>query len=696
MKKFLISIVLIFALIVSTLSIALFTPFGNRAIADFAQTKLNEDGVAKFDIEKFALTIDSIELNFLVDDNSKVQIDGEFDIFSQTLALNYNIDVEDLSKFQKIIGRVLNGSLVTTGVVKGNREALVIKGSSDIADSYSEYFIDLKNFKDISKVVIASKNLKVDKLLYMLNEPVYARANLNLYAKLTDLDVKNLDGKVALKLSDGVLNSEAILKNFNIELPYTDFRVDLNSDIEDSVTDSKVDLDSNLIDLKSSGVFNINSQFLNIAYSLKIDELAKLKNLTKEQFNGELRVDGIAKGDRELLDISGDSGIAKSKAKYSLNLKNFKDVSNLELNIDKMKLEEILHLVNQPLYAKGNLSLKADIKSLNLKALDGAVITKIDSGILNENLLREKFNLTFPKTVVFNSNIYTNLESTRAISKVDFISTLFELHNNRAIFDLKDNSILSDYVLEIGDLSNFSNLLNQKIRGAITLNGDIEKSKKLKVTGYSKNLFDGDLNFTLLDTQLNANLENIEFVKLLWSMHYPEIFTSKADAKVKLDIEKLKGDINTTLLEGRFLKNDFTTIVETFTKRDLTKEVYRGATLDSQIDGSIVNSKLKMISQNSKIISNNTEFDIKQTLIDSTLTLDIKDRNMSLNIRGDIKSPKITVDTKGYLKEKLKKEVNKHLGEHIDKIDKEIERVIPKEIKDTIEKNLLEKLNNFF
>ena len=132
----------------------------------------------------------------------------------------------------------------------------------------------------------------------------------------------------------------------NLKLTFKTF--DFNANIDDS---SYINI---------NGDFELFNKSVDLKYDIKIDELSNLKPLTNSDFRGRLFTNGSFVGDEKSSVINGVSNFASGETKYILNLKNFK-INNILLSSKKLKLEELFFLINKPSYAKGSISIDADI-----------------------------------------------------------------------------------------------------------------------------------------------------------------------------------------------------------------------------------------------------------------------------------------------------------------------------------------------
>ncbi len=473
MKKVFWSLTIFIVLNITTAYFFLFTSFGNGFVSEIITKKLNEKDVAKFTIEKFVLTKDSVDFKINMDETSVVEVLGDINIFSQKVNLKYNVDIKDLSKLEKFLEYKLNGTVKLSGTVIGDSKLAVIKGSSNIFDSNTTYTVNLKDFEpDIIKYII--KGAKIDKLLYT---------------------------------------------------------------------------------------------------------------------------------------------------------------------------------VNQPIYAKGLVDITGDITGVKPENLSGKIVTKIYKGNVNTSIVNKNFATTLKKALNFHADVVTELEPYQLVAKAQVSTSMADVFVKKAVLNVKSASITSDYQVIVANLSNLYDVTNTKMRGAFRLDGTVRKTKDLLVTGTS-DVFNGKLDFELKNSNLTANVNNIEVKPLTYTLYYPEVFNSKANAKVTYNLVDSSGVVDANLINGNFLPNKFSAILNQFAKFDLTKEVYESVQLDSKINKNIINSTIEMKSKLTQIIVPKSTLDSKKRTIDAIVETKIKSISVNAVVSGSLDSPKIKVDTSKLLKDK--------------------------------------------
>jgi len=165
----------------------------------------------------------------------------------------------------------------------------------------------------------------------------------------------------------------------------------------------------------------------------------------------------------------------------------------------------------------------------------------------------------------------------------------------------------------------------------------------------------------------------------------PQIFDSKGNVKFNYEMLSKKGNLEMELLNGYFLDNNFSFLINQLLKFDLTKELYEKVSIFSDINEKIYTTNLNMKSSNTQINMKDGIFDFGQNSIDAKLNTQIKDNDLIIKLKGDISKPNISLDTK----ELLKNEIDK-------KIEEKSDEVLDEKIKDEKTKELIKSLKFIF
>lgn len=462
------------------------------------------------------------------------------------------------------------------------------------------------------------------------------------------------NGVVASFIEDSVNDGGKVdfkVKNFVLTMKRIDFlaTVDDNSQI------------------KVEGGLDILSQITDLTYDISVKDLSKLQKITEQKLNGSFSTSGSVKGNSNLMVIKGISDVGNSETTYNVDLVEL-EPSDITFMIKGAKIEKLLYLVNQPIYAKGLIDI-----SSKLKDLSGDIVTKISNGMLQNKIVNEKFTMKLKKAFSFKGDIVTSLTKDQAVSKVDFFTSMANVFVKKAVVNLKNGVITSDYSIQVNKLSKLFDVTQTKLRGAVTINGDIKKDDDLLVTGVSK-LLGGALNYKLLNDDFSATIKDVIVQKALYMLYYPEFFTSKTNLKVDYNLASQKGELTGQLLNGQFLESQFSSILNTFAQFDITKEVYEFVNIKSDINKNIIESTVDMKSKYTSISVPSSKIDTQKRTVLALVKTDLKGIEFDTNISGTFDNPKIKVDTsklissgaKEKAKEKINKAIEKKLGENAD------------------------------
>ena len=671
MKKLFLSLTLLIVIILGSVYGILFTKYGNGIVASYIEEKVNSgQNDVKLKVEEFTLTLKNLNFDASINDNSKINISGDLSLFKKSVDLKYDIKINELSTLKNLTKQEFKGPLVTSGIFTGNDQEAIIQGVSDIAKSQTKYYFNLEDFEP-KNINIQVKNAKIEDLLVLLNKPLYAKGDLNVLADIKNASLSKLDGMIVAKVSNGKVNNEVINSEFKQGFEST---INFQSDINAILTPNKAEVKSNLI--SALGEIYMNKTTIDLSansvksdYKIDIKNLAKLEGVISKKLNGQFITNGSFKAFDETIQIEGNSDIFEGITKYNGEFVNSK-ASNIKFSIENAKLEKFLQVLNEPIYTTGDLNIEGDIKNADLNKLEGSIISKIDNGSIVNEVANVVFKQDLKEKLNYNLEVDTSLVPNQAVSKAYVETTMGNLTVQKAVYDFTQDSLISDYLLNIPVLEKLKDITKMNLKGNLDINGELSnKGNNLSVIGNSKTL-GGTFDFDLKNDQLKANLKNIDVQELSTMLDYSKIFDAKANFVLDYDLLSKKGNLSGKLLNGHFLENNFTTLINQLTKGDLTKEVYETFDINSQIDDKVLTSDLIMKSQNTQLTTKNSVLDLKQDLIDAKIDTTIKDKTFAVSVNGQTSAPKISLDVKDLLKEQLNKQLEKKKEKLQEKLNK--------------------------
>lgn len=697
MKKLFYSLTFIVVSIPIFVYVTLFTPLGNSFVSSLIETNVNEQKIVEVKFDKFLVTTSEINIKADIDSNSKVVIEGKFDIFAKELDINVDIDVKELSKLQNFTGEKLNGPLKLKANAKGSQELLNIIGESNIFTSDTTFDATLVKFEP-KTANIKILNAKIQNALYMVNQPSFAKGNLDLIVNVKDANVKNLDGIVSLKIYDGIVNNKSVNKEFSLKLKdKIIYSAKLDAVLLQEFVNSKLKIKTSLADITiKKALLNINTLDAKSDINLSVKDLSKFYDILQMKLNGAFEVNANINKVKDIIALDVNSNILKSKTILSATLDN-NELKDITLDIKKADIKYALFMLNQPSYAKGYLDVKGKIKSASLDKLDGVITTKIYDGLVNNSVVNKAFELKLNRKAIFKALVNTKLIANTLTSVVDVDSTYANIDTKKTIVRLKDKTVItSDYLVNVADLSKLIDVTGMKMRGSIKIEGEAKIDEHMLITGNSK-LLGGTLDYELLDDDFTAKLKKIQVKNGLHMMYFPEIFNSNANFDVNYNLKTQQGKAIGLLNEGRILKNKYSTMIDTFAKFDITKEVYESFTLNSIIDKTVIRSIAKLKSKLTKINLTKSIFDYSTLITNSYVEVDIKGIKFDTSIKGNVTSPKIKIHGNKAAQAKVdaaKKEAAAKVKKLKDKAKKELEEKLKSKKAQELKKKIEEKLKS--
>lgn len=561
-----------------------------------------------------------------------------YDIKGAKLFSDFNFDIADLSKFSGIANMPLNGKINLFGNAAYAQNDLNV---NVLSDNLAGGKLNLNMNND--KLNANLKGVKLEEVFKTLVMPNYSNADIDVTA---DIDsIKALKGQASVIINNGVINSDAIKKEFNQTLPKNiNYNVGANAILDNNKVNFSTKLLSTLANINDfSGTYDINKTNLESKYTLDVPDLSKFSEITGQKINGSLSLNGIANYVNNVLHVKANSdNFANGKINVEL------EGDTLIASVDKAKLEQILAVAAQPIFASGEINAKVNLTSIAKK--DGTIALDVSNGLLNEETLKKEFNVTIPKTN-YSVNANVNMKDAKAEFNSKVLSTLLNLNDFSGTFDINEFALDSKYQVQIDDLSKLNSITNQKMIGKIALDGTAKLSNNVLHVDGKSNLANGTVNFDFNDGKLVANGNSLSTVELLKMLSYPDIFIANIDAKFNYNTKTSSGDFSAVSPRGQLKQNQLGLLIEPLLKLDITKEVYEDIKVIGDINKELIHLDFDMTSENTyfKVVKGK----INAGILNIPLALKIKNRDFKATISGPSDNIKVSLDSSQYLKDKI-------------------------------------------
>lgn len=588
--RFLIFVLGVVIAIAVSLYVVLFTPIGNSFVKPFIERKINQELFLDGKLTTFLLNMSTFELSYETPAKNIVNTKGEYELFKKNFRADYNIELNNLEELKEFLQTPLRGNLKTRGEAKGNLKDIYIQGIGDIANSKAVYKIILSDLNPTS-IIIKSQNTDLAQLLYMLSQDPYARGDVDINIDFKNITPHKLDGNVNILSKNSYIESQGLSNKFEIKL-------DAKLQNDDVIYSCNVG--SNLFKIISKGIFTPEPLKVDLSYLVDIKNLEALNPITKQDLRGAFSIEGVAKGDRENLILEAKSDIASSKTAFRATMQDL-TLKSLETSIKHLELKKLLYMLKKTGQPDGEVSLDAKIS------------TAIDKDLA---------------------------KSTIAID-----SSLAKFSAKEFIYNLNDSSIKSDYSLDISALENIYFLTQKKLRGSLTLKGEIKKSKDLEIYINAPSI---NTTATLYNDDFNADIKSTNSTKILYMLYYPQILDATLNAKIAYNLSKNSGDVKLNIKEGVFADNKTFNMLKQYTNIDMYKDKFDGDANAKLLKEQIF-ANINLTSTNSSIKANDAKINTKTKQLDSDLTLSSKKDSFSVHLSGDMDAPKISIDLEKFL-----------------------------------------------
>jgi hypothetical protein len=642
-----------------------FTSFGNSLLKPTVEAKIKEQTKLDSKLKTFKLSMSAFEILLELNKNNTILVSGNYSLFSQSFNIAYRVNLEELKTLKPLTQTQLQSSFHTNGKVVGDMAFLKVDGQSDVAKSVTTYHVELTDLNPTS-IIAKIERANLNKLLFMVNQKAYANADINLDLNFKNITPHKLDGTVKLETLNGQLNTNVMRRDFNITIPHTAFNMNLDANLKGDDVDYKYILSSNLAKITSSGKLVPEPLGVDIKYGVNVKELAVLKPITGTDVRGSLKLNGSVKGSKEKMNVIGKTDFASSDTTFLALLENFQP-TKVKAKIKHLKLQKALYMVKQPHFADALFSMDIDIVDVRSGSLKGIVKSKITNGLVDSKYMTKayKFKSRMPRTS-FNANTTTTLNKNLIDTKVDFNSNLANFDIKSAKFNIKDGSIVSDYIVKIPNLDKLYFASDRHLKGGIIANGELKKAKDLDFTMHS-DVAGGRVDAKLHNDDFHATLASLQTLDIFDMLIYPKIIKSSIDGVLDYNLVKQSGVFDGKLSDGIFTRNQVLDITQKYAHIDLYKQVFKG-NVDATIQKEHILASLDLKSNTSSIITKNTKLNSKTQTIDSKIEINANGNPITVTLRGNANKPKVGINAEKLMKKEATKAVSKEINKLFKKL----------------------------
>ena len=384
---------------------------------------------------------------------------------------------------------------------------------------------------------------------------------------------------------------------------------------------------NNTIHLK--GTYSLFSQSFDIKYNVRLDELKTLKPLTQTQLQSSFHTNGNVKGNMKLINIDGQSDVAKSNTKYHVILSDLNPTSIIA-KIDSADLSSLLYMLNQKQYAKAKINLDVNFKNITPHKLDGNILLVTKNGILNSKVMKKDFNLTIPRTA-FNMNLNAELNGDTIDYKYMLNSNLAQI-SSAGKLNPTPLKVGLRYKLNVKELAVLKPITGVDIRGSLRLDGKVNGSKEKMLISGKTDLASSETTFSALlknfaPSSLKVDIKGLKLQKLLYMVKQPHYADALLNMNINIsnaDMKNLKGRVKTNITKG-LVDSKYITKAYKFNSR-MPKTTFTANT-NALLNKNIIDTKLNFFSTLADFDIKQARFNLKDTSLHSDYIVKVHELN---------------------------------------------------------------------
>ena len=402
--------------------------------------------------------------------------------------------------------------------------------------------------------------------------------------------------------------------------------------------------------LSINGKFSVFSGTLNLNYAVEIKNLNRF--VGKNTLNSALRSSGRVYGSFDDFTVDGIANVFGGSINYEVRLVD-KKIRSLKLKASNIELDQVLTALGQPAYAYGKISVNGELKNLNTPNSKGEIVVNLDKGLTNPGVLKKKFNFENAK-IPFDVVLNVKASGKLLHAVLDLNSNVAKLNITHSDIDLESKTVKGTFKLLLPDLDRLYFMTKRHLKGSLVFDGDFYKGNDLIVNANSQDVAGGKLKINFKDGVIYANYTDGKLVDLLEMLEYPKVFDSKINLTLTYNIKTTKGKAHAKLVDGHFLPNRMSFLINTLAGFDITREIYKLSTIDSKIDNMTIVSNLYMKSRLTQITSKNAYVNLRTNKVNAMLNIIIAKKPLEVYIEGNLNKPQVRLNLKGYIKGELK------------------------------------------
>lgn len=272
--------------------------------------------------------------------------------------------------------------------------------------------------------------------------------------------------------------------------------------------------------------------------------------------NQNLSFGGKIQGKASDFTLDGKGYLLGSNVLLNARMYNYSPIA-LNLDAQNLKIEEILHLLSYPSYAKGFLNAQAKISAQNLKP-DGNIIIKLDTSYINYEAIKKDFSLDLPLNSNPKAEILANVKEDKIYAVSKIYNDYLNLQTQKTLYDMSKNILSTDFNLNIPSLAKLEKLTKTRLNGSLGVIGETSvvnnalSSLNAQVIGLG-----GEVKASLKNNKIFADINEASLEKLLALAGYGALVSGNLNAKLlNADLDFSNFDLEAKINNAKINTNE--------------------------------------------------------------------------------------------------------------------------------------------
>ncbi|ECL2593839.1 hypothetical protein FSM65_00210 [Campylobacter jejuni] len=326
---------------------------------------------------------------------------------------------------------------------------------------------------------------------------------------------------------------------------------------------SNLELQANIANMAD---FNLKGALSPFKLGFDLDYLISLnQNYAKNlglNLNQNLSFGGKIQGKASDFTLDGKGYLLGSNVLLNARMYNYSPIA-LNLDAQNLKIEEILHLLSYPSYAKGFLNAQAKISAQNLKP-DGNIIIKLDTSYINYEAIKKDFSLDLPLNSNPKAEILANVKEDKIYAVSKIYNDYLNLQTQKTLYDISKNALSTDFNLSIPSLVKLEKLTKTRLNGSLDVIGQTSvvnnalSSLNAQVIGLG-----GEVKASLKNNKIFADINEASLEKLLALAGYGALVSGNLNAKLlNADLDFSNFDLEAKINNAKINTNELKKIAK--------------------------------------------------------------------------------------------------------------------------------------